>query len=55
MYLEIVTPEATLFSGEITALTVPGIRGEFQMLHNHAAIVSILGKGDIKIQGAINA
>jgi F-type H+-transporting ATPase subunit epsilon len=53
MYLEIVTPEATLFSGEITALTVPGVNGEFQMLHNHAPIISILGKGNLKIQGDI--
>jgi F-type H+-transporting ATPase subunit epsilon len=51
MYLEIVSPEATLFTGEITSVTVPGINGEFQMLANHAPIVSLLQKGEIKIQG----
>jgi F-type H+-transporting ATPase subunit epsilon len=51
MYLEIVSPEATLFAGEITSVTVPGINGEFQMLANHAPIVSLLQKGEIKIQG----
>lgn len=52
MILEIVSPEATLFSGEVTSVSVPGINGEFQMLNNHAAIVSILVKGNIKISGS---
>ena len=49
MILEIVSPEATLFKGEVTSVSVPGINGEFQMLNNHAPIVSILGKGNVKI------
>ncbi|WP_452224826.1 F0F1 ATP synthase subunit epsilon [Lacinutrix chionoecetis] len=49
MYLEIVSPEATLFSSEVDAVTVPGIDGEFQMLNNHAAIVSVLTEGIVKI------
>ncbi len=52
MYLEIVSPEATLFSGEVTSVTVPGINGEFQMLSNHTPIVSLLEKGTVKFQGA---
>jgi F-type H+-transporting ATPase subunit epsilon len=51
MYLEIVSPEATLFSGEVTSVTVPGINGEFQMLANHTPIVSLLEKGTVKFQG----
>lgn len=53
MYLEIVTPEATLLAGEVNSIAVPGINGEFQMLDNHAPIVSLLGKGVVKIQGNI--
>lgn len=49
MYLQIVSPEATLFSGAVTSVTVPGVDGEFQMLNNHAAIVSVLVEGTIKI------
>ena len=49
MYLEIISPEAKLFSGPVTSVTVPGIDGEFQMLNHHAAIISILAKGDIEI------
>lgn len=52
MTLEIVSPEAKLYSGEVTSVTVPGIDGEFQMFNQHAAIVSILAKGNIKIEAA---
>ena len=45
MILEIVSPEATLFKGEVTSVAVPGVNGEFQMLNNHAPIVSILKQG----------
>lgn len=53
MFLEIVTPEAVLFSGEVDSVAVPGINGEFQMLDNHAPIVSLLQEGTIKIKGNI--
>lgn len=51
MYLEIVSPEASLVSGNVESVTVPGVEGEFQMLHGHAAIVSLLGKGNVKFKG----
>jgi F-type H+-transporting ATPase subunit epsilon len=41
MILEIVSPEAKLFSGEITSLYLPGVDGDFQILNNHAPIVSL--------------
>jgi F-type H+-transporting ATPase subunit epsilon len=53
MYLEIVSPEATLFSGEVTSVNVPGVNGGFEMLNNHAPIVSLLKEGYIKISGNI--
>jgi F-type H+-transporting ATPase subunit epsilon len=31
MYLEIISPEATLFSGEVLSVSVPGLNGYFQM------------------------
>ena len=53
MILEIVSPEAKLYSGEVISVAVPGIDGEFQMLNHHAAIVSILTKGFIKVDSKI--
>jgi F-type H+-transporting ATPase subunit epsilon len=49
MILEIVSPEVSLFFGEITSVTLPGVNGSFQILNNHAPIVSILKEGEIKI------
>ncbi len=53
MYLEIVSPEATLFAGEVKSVTVPGINGEFQMLKDHAPIVSLLQNGKVIVDGDI--
>lgn len=49
MTLEIVSPETTLFQGEVTSVTLPGVDGSFQILNNHAPIVSILKDGLVKI------
>ena len=54
MYLEIISPEATLFAGEVTSVTVPGINGEFQMLKDHAPVVSLLQEGKVKIDGDVS-
>ena len=51
MYLEIVTPEASIVSGEVESVTVPGTEGPFQMLNNHTPIVSLLGAGKVKFKG----
>jgi len=51
MHLEIVTPEASLVSGEVSSVIVPGMDGEFQMLNNHAAVVSLLVEGKVKFDG----
>ncbi len=49
MILEIVSPEASLFKGEVTSVTLPGVDGSFQILNNHAPIVSLLQKGTVSI------
>jgi F-type H+-transporting ATPase subunit epsilon len=51
MYLEIISPESTLYTGNIDSLTVPGANGSFQILENHAAIVSTLTSGKVTLQG----
>ena len=49
MILEIVSPEAKLFKGEVTSVTLPGVNGSFQILNHHASIISILKEGVVKI------
>tara|TARA_B100001559_G_C16257337_1_gene509899 strand:+ start:456 stop:731 length:276 start_codon:yes stop_codon:yes gene_type:complete len=51
MYLEIISPESTIFQGNIMSVLVPGVNGEFEMLNDHAPIISILKEGFIKIKG----
>ena len=51
MLLEIISPEAVLLQSEVNSVAVPGVNGEFQMLDNHAPIVSLLQKGKIIIDG----
>jgi len=53
MFLEIVTPEASIFQGEVDTVTVPGVVGEFQILNNHAPIVSLLQEGKVRINGKL--
>lgn len=47
MKLLIRTPESNVFSGEVTSVTLPGTVGSFQVLKNHAPLVSSLTKGTI--------
>jgi len=49
MLLEIITPESKLFTGEITSIKLPGMDGEFEILNNHAPIISTLSNGVIRI------
>jgi F-type H+-transporting ATPase subunit epsilon len=51
MYLEIITPEQTLFKGDVESILFPGSHGDFQVLNDHAPIVSNLTKGRVKIIG----
>ena len=51
MYLEIISPEKTLFKGEVESVLFPGTYGDFQVLNNHAPIVSTLKKGTIQLSG----
>ena len=53
MQLEIVSPENTLLNANVDSVLVPGTDGSFQMLDNHAPIVSTLISGTIKILGEI--
>lgn len=55
MFLEIVSPEKTLFIGDVTSVHVPGSEGSFQILNNHAPIVSTLKKGSIRLRGIFDA
>jgi F-type H+-transporting ATPase subunit epsilon len=57
MQLEIISPEKSLFNGEVKLVQLPGSTGSFEILNDHAPLISSLAKGKIKIispEGAIN-
>ena len=54
MFIEILTPDKKVFEGEATSAIFPGSDGSFQILNNHAALVSTLGKGNIIFVKTIN-
>ena len=49
MLLEIVSPDAIIFTGNVSLVQLPGIDGSFEILNNHAAIISVLKLGKVKV------
>ncbi|MGX9985781.1 F0F1 ATP synthase subunit epsilon [Chryseobacterium sp. POL2] len=49
MTIKIITPEYVVFEGSVNSILLPGKQGEFHIFKNHAAIVSALVNGHIKI------
>jgi F-type H+-transporting ATPase subunit epsilon len=49
MLLEIIAPDQKLYSGEVDLIQVPGSKGSFEILRNHAPIISTLDSGQIKV------
>ena len=49
MNIKILTPEYVVFDGEVESVLLPGKSGQFQIFKNHAAIVSALVNGKVKI------
>ncbi len=50
MKVEIVTPDSVIFTGDqVQLIQLPGIDGSFEVMNNHAALISVLAKGKIKV------
>ena len=49
MQLEIITPEHKVFEGQVSSVQLPGVDGKFEILNNHAPIISTLTKGNVRV------
>jgi len=49
MLLEIITPEKKVFEGEVKSVLLPGTNGKFEILNNHAPIISTLTAGQVRV------
>jgi F-type H+-transporting ATPase subunit epsilon len=50
MIVEVITPDSILFSGEAISVKLPGSKGSFEALANHAPLVSSLAKGNVVVK-----
>lgn len=50
MELNIITPDQAVYNGDATSVTVPGSAGSFEILKDHAPIISTLDDGDVIIR-----
>ena len=49
MKIEIVTPDTTIYEGEVTLAQLPGLDGSFEIMNNHAAMIAALKPGKVKV------
>ncbi len=52
--LEILTPEKKVFEGEVDVTTFPGTDGSFQIMANHAPLISLLSAGTVEYKGKMS-
>ena len=50
MHLEIITPDKKIYEGEVQLVQLPGSKSPFEILRNHAPIISTLDKGTLRIR-----
>ncbi|MBN8696408.1 MAG: ATP synthase F1 subunit epsilon [Bacteroidetes bacterium] len=54
MKLEIITPDKKVYSGDVSAVKLPGADGSFGIMNNHAPIIATLKKGTVKVTETSN-
>ena len=47
--VQILSPENTIFEGEVKSIKLPGVQGEFHVFDLHAGLIALLGKGSLKL------
>ncbi len=52
MELSVLSPEKEIFKGPVQSVKVPGVTGQFEILSNHAPVVSSLKEGNVRIRKA---
>ena len=50
MEISVLSPDKEIFTGAIQSVKVPGVTGQFEILANHAPVVSALVEGNVRIR-----
>ena len=53
--VQVISPERVLFEGEVDALVAPGYDGELGVLRGHAPLMTLLGRGELRLGTGVNA
>jgi F-type H+-transporting ATPase subunit epsilon len=51
LHVSVISPEASLYEGDATAIVAPAFDGEVGILSGHAPMMTLLGKGELRIEG----
>ena len=51
LHVSVISPEASLYEGDATSVVVPAYDGEMGILTDHAPMMALLGKGELRIEG----
>jgi len=52
LHVEIVTPDGSVYNGDVAMVVAPGVEGELGLLRGHEALVSLLAIGETRVQDA---
>jgi len=55
LHVSVISPEASLYDGDATSVVVPAFDGELGILTGHAPLMTLLGKGELRIEGGAGA
>lgn len=51
LHVSVISPEASLFEGDATSVVAPAFDGEVGILVGHAPMMTLLGKGELRVEG----
>jgi F-type H+-transporting ATPase subunit epsilon len=51
LHVSVISPEASLYEGDATSVVAPAFDGEVGILTGHAPMVTLLGKGELRVEG----
>lgn len=51
LHVSVISPEASLYEGDATSVVVPAFDGEVGILTGHAPMMTLLGKGELRVEG----
>lgn len=53
--VSVISPESALYEGDATSVVAPAFDGEVGILTGHAPMMTLLGKGELRIEGGVGA